>query len=240
MEDSLVKLLDLKPETLSAESDWNFTNGEKPESLVSVCDSAVLFGGHNIFKGNLGISKTFDTSRIPSQLATLQFDIFFIDSWEGQKLHLKYNGITLWTFQPENRVKHYYNLCGNFTYDDYQHFSIQFRHIEPYLTIELSPELSEPLSEGSWGIRKFSIDLNAQCQSKSVKLTTTRCDCLSGFLKKSRDQCSKTLYKSNYCFDCLTCPARCLKCTDVDECSQCLPGFVLVRGKCDSPDCKTF
>lgn len=240
LEDNYIRLLDSYSLTKNYGSEWNttFKVENPPKSLISNCDAAVLLGGFNIFKGSFALDKTFDTSRTPSLFAIIQFDIIFIDSWEKEKLLLKINGQTVWTFQPENRISHYYNLCGNFTYDDQQHFSHFFRHSEPYLTIEIIPE--EPFSEGSWGITNFSIDLEVPCQYNSLKTTTKSCSCASGLLNKLRNEekCPKQLYDSNFCFDCLVCPIRCKTCRDLEICLECLNGFVLIDGKCDTPDGK--
>jgi hypothetical protein len=224
----------------SSDLDWNFTNTAKPSKLSSKCDSALIFGGHQLFKNNMGISRSFNLSSLPHQNILIEFDLFLIDFWDGQSLLLKINSELIKNITLNTRSDHYYDLCGNFTYDSYERISVLIPHVEPYLVIEIVSDMNG-IPEGperSWGIRDLSIELMVQCQYNTRRVNSTACECETGFYTKIRENCPKTGYENNFCFDCAVCPKFCKLCSGANTCSECDQGFTLVDGNCQTPDGK--
>ena len=168
--------------------------------------------------------------------------VYLLDYWEGEELHIKLDGETVKKYEFKSKTDHFINFCGNFTYDKNERFSIEYHHVDPYTTLELSivspnGNLFNDISR-SFGLSEISLDLLVQCQVNSIRIDQTSCQCVPGFYKKQRINCLKLGYNNNFCFDCITCPTFCELCESEQQCTKCIKGLTLINGACTAPDGK--
>jgi hypothetical protein len=219
-------------------SSWSLDGIELTNSSLSKCNSSWLLGGHNIFTGNKPLTRIFDLSRFPHMMINIDFDIFFIDFWDGESLLIMVDEKVVKTITPNVRTNHYTNICGNYTYDSIESFSHEFEHIRPSLNLTLTTELNGVTQRParSWGIRDFKMNLRVQCQSNSVRINNTYCECKMGYFRSQKKNLEKLGYHGNFNFECKVCPYPSKLCLASDHALECLAGFSLRDGVCLLPN----
>ena len=221
-------------------SSWRLDGVELTQSSFTLCNSTLLLGGHNVFTSNKTLTRIFNLSMVPHSIITLEFEIYFIDFWDGESLKILVDNNLLKIITPNARTNHYTDICGNYTYDFISSESFEFDHIKPSLNLTLSTQLNGVIQKPmrSWGIRNFKMSFRVQCQLNSVRVNSSYCECKDGFFRNRRTNVIKDGYEGNFNFDCSVCPYPSVKCTTANQATKCLEGFLLKKGLCVLPNGK--
>ncbi|MGB2601658.1 MAG: LamG-like jellyroll fold domain-containing protein, partial [Candidatus Omnitrophota bacterium] len=129
------------------------------DNSTTVANGTTILGGYYEFGANTTSQKTF--TGIPQEVVTIEFDYYFIDSWEpGEYGWLTVNGQTLWEQDRDVSVLQPIAGYGRTDYPDYMNrFAVVYDNTagSDAITLRFGSSLNSGSTDESWGIDNVKI-----------------------------------------------------------------------------------
>ena len=158
-------IYDVWSQPISSTSGWSNT-------CTYNCGSQTIIGGYGCFGAGAETYKTYTISLAHTSV-TIQFDIYFIDSWDGEVLSLLVDGTT--------RYSQSYALSYGWTYTQYCGVgdtwydyvttvtTTTFAHTSSSLKLHFKSTLDQGSTDESWGFKNVKITVWPVCATGCSK-----------------------------------------------------------------------
>ena len=183
-------------------SDWKI-NGAFVGN--STCGGRKIVGGYQILSNKHKLSRTINLQGYPHSRIYIEFNIDFIDYWDGQSLIVDVDRTqVILNISHSARNAAYHNECGNSTNDRLFRYSGTIDHEDESMTIFFYVDpaqkslLASESEEFYYGVSNLKIRLREVEKMNEKRISYREGKCRDGFHANFVDNCRKQGYNGDY------------------------------------------